>query len=71
MQFIGGRFLFFSAVRRIGANKASIISRIQIPIAVTLGIIILNETVSGTLILGVLFIMLGVIQMVRESGGLI
>ena len=61
MQFIGGRFLYFSAVRRIGTNKASIISRIQIPVAVILGIIILNETVSGTMILGVLFIILGVI----------
>ena len=61
MQFIGGRFLYFSAVRRIGVNKAGVISRISIPIAVILGIIILNEAVSATLILGVLFIIQGVI----------
>lgn len=61
MQFIGGRFLYLSAVRRIGVNKACIISRIEIPIAVTLGVIILNEALSGTLILGVLFIIQGVI----------
>ena len=61
IHLIGGRFLYFSAVRRIGANKAGIISRIEIPIAVTLGVIILNEALSSTLILGVLFIILGII----------
>ena len=67
IHLVGGRFLFYSSVRLIGANKASAISRIEILIAVGLGIMLLNESLTTPLVLGVLCIAPGVILASREK----
>ena len=61
LHLVAGRFLYYASVRRIGANKAGTISRIEIPLAATMGIIILNEMISSPLVLGVLCIVTGVV----------
>lgn len=74
IHYIGGRFLYYAGVRLIGANKGSAISKTDILTAVVLGIVILNESLSSSLMLGVLFILPGVIlvsieKQVASAGG--
>ncbi len=63
----GGRFLFYSSVRLIGANKASAIAKVDIITAVALGIMFLNESFTIPLALGVSFILPGVILVSIEK----
>ncbi len=67
IHYIGGRFLYYAGVRLIGANKGSAISKTDILTAVVLGIVILNESLSSSLMLGVLFILPGVILVSVEK----
>ncbi len=67
IHYIGGRFLYYAGVRLIGANKGSAISKTDILASVVLGIVILNESLTISLMLGVLFILPGVILVSVEK----
>ncbi len=54
-------FAFFSGLSRIGASRASIISTIEPPITVFLGVIILGEQLTFNIIFGGILILTGVI----------
>jgi len=56
IHFVAGRFLNYSCIRLIGANRASAITRTSLFYAVILGIIFLNELLTAFIILGVLCI---------------
>ena len=71
LHYIGGRFIYYAAVRRIGANKSGAISRVEIPYAVMMGIIVLGEPITTPLVIGVLCIVPGVVltSMERKVAG--
>ena len=58
-HFILGRWAFYQSVRLVGANRGIAISRTQMFYAVILGIVLLNEPLTGFLVLGVLCIAAG------------
>lgn len=71
INFCVSRYLFFSCVRLIGANRATTLSRTDIIFAAIFGIIFFSEKITMTLVLGSLGIMLGatLVNLVREEGG--
>ena len=69
IQSVVGRFLYFTSVRLIGANKTSAIIRTSVIYAVILGIVILNETLTTPLILGIVAIIAGVTLVSVEKLG--
>ncbi len=68
IHFIMGRFLYYSAVRLIGANRASGITRTSAFYAVTLGVLFLNEPLTMFLIFGVLCLAGGATLISVEKG---
>jgi drug/metabolite transporter (DMT)-like permease len=71
LNFSLSRYLFFTALRLIGANRSSAISRTDILFAVVFGVVFFRETITLPLILGSLAIMLGaiIVNLVREEDG--
>ena len=69
IAFVFGRLLSYSCLRLIGANKASAILRTSLLYAVILGIVILKESLTSFLILGVLCIAIGVTLVSMEKEG--
>lgn len=69
IHFIMGRFMYYDSIRLIGANRASPISKIDVLTSVVLGIIILSESLTISLALGVLCIIPGVILASSERQG--
>ncbi len=69
VHFVAGRFLNYSCVRLIGANKTGAILRTSLVYAVAFGIIFLNEPLTAFLILGVLCIGAGVTLISFEKEG--
>ena len=67
IHFVGGRFLYYVSVRLIGANKGSAISKTDILTAIVLGIVILNESLTVPLVLGVMCVLPGVILVSIEK----
>jgi len=67
IHYVGGRFLYYFSIRLIGANKGSAISKTDVLTAVVLGIIILHESLTIPLVLGVLCILPGVILVSTEK----
>jgi drug/metabolite transporter (DMT)-like permease len=53
-------FLFTIAVPKVGLGMTSILSAIELPIAVTVSVILLSETVSTIQIAGIVIILLGI-----------
>ncbi len=68
-QSVVGRFLDLTSVRLIGANKAAAIVRTNILYAVILGIIVLNESLTIPLALGILTIITGITLVSIERQG--
>lgn len=70
INFCISRYLFFSCVRLIGANRSTTLSRTDIIFAAIFGIAFLEERITLTLVLGSLGIMLGatLVNLVREEG---
>ncbi len=69
LQSVFGRFLYFTSVRFIGANKTSAIIRTNVLYAVILGIFILNESLTILLFLGIVAIITGVTLVSTEKQG--
>lgn len=69
IQFVVGRFLFFTAIRLIGANKAAPISQTSILIAAILGVVVLRESVTIYLISGILCLSIGTTLVSIQKGG--
>ncbi|MFC2033655.1 DMT family transporter [Chloroflexota bacterium] len=61
VQFIIVTYVYYSAIRMLGANKAVSIARTNIIISILFGIFFLNEHVTAFLVIGALFIMAGAI----------
>ena len=59
IQFVLGRYLLFSGIRLIGANKTGAIVRTNTLFAVFFAVIFLHESLTPLLILGILCIMFG------------
>lgn len=59
MHFFAGRLLGYSAIRLLGANKASVFIKSQIFYPVIFGVMFLDESLSIPLIVGVVFIVIG------------
>ncbi len=53
-------FSFFTGLSKIGASRASIVSTIEPPITVLMGVVILNEVINLTTVFGGALILLGV-----------
>lgn len=76
VPFMVGRSLSYNCVQIVGANLATIIRKISLLVAVSLGITVLGEPVNWQLFPGVTFILFGVIvaglnpQMFRSGQGL-
>ena len=70
INFCLSRYIFFSCVRLIGANRATAVGRTDIIFAAFFGVLFFAETISLTLVLGSLGIMLGAIlvNLVKEEG---
>lgn len=70
INFCLSRYLFFSCVKLIGANRATAIGRTDIIFAAFFGIVFFRETLTTTLVLGSLGIMLGatLVNLVKEEG---
>jgi len=74
-DFVVGRTLIYHCIQLAGANLASILRRVDILVAVVIGIIALQETFSWQLASGVALIMTGIIlaglspHAIRQSGG--
>ncbi|MFC1968326.1 EamA family transporter [Chloroflexota bacterium] len=56
-----GRSLGFRAVKLVGANIFSVLTRITPLVAVSLGVVVLGEVVTGKMLLGILLIVAGVL----------
>ncbi len=69
LQSVAGRFLYFTSIRLVGANKAAAIVRTNILYAVILGIIVLNESLTIPLALGILGIITGITLVSTEKQG--
>jgi drug/metabolite transporter (DMT)-like permease len=69
IHFVLGRLLGYSCIRLIGANRGIIILRTQILYAVIFGILLLNESLTTFLVLGVLCLAGGVTLVSVEKGG--
>lgn len=69
INFCLSRYLFFSCVKLIGANRATAIGRTDIIFAAFFGIVFFRETLTTTLVLGSLGIMFGAIlvNLVKEK----
>lgn len=67
-HFVLGRWLSYSCYRLIGANRGSAIIKTQIFYAVILGVVLLNEVLTGFLVLGVLCIAGGAILVSTQKG---
>lgn len=70
LHFVAGRSLYYASVRLIGANKASAITKTDILTSVILGIVILSESLTMPLVLGVLCIVPGVVLASMEKQGI-
>jgi len=70
LNFSLSRYLFFSSIRIIGANRSISISRSDILFAAFFGIVFFQETITLPLVLGSLAIMLGatIVNLVTEEG---
>lgn len=68
-NFVAGRYLAFTAIRLIGANKGGAIAKANILFGVISGIVFLHEPVTALLILGAIGIMAGVILVSFEGEG--
>ena len=74
-DFVIGRTLIYHCIQLAGANLASILRRVDILVAVVIGIIALQEPFSWRLAAGVLLILAGIIlaglspHAIRHSGG--
>lgn len=58
--FVVGRFLYYKCIQIIGANITFIFARVNIIVAVVIGISALNEPLSWQLVIGVVLIITGV-----------
>ncbi len=67
IHYIGGRSLFYSSIRLIGANKSSILARTSAFYAVIVGVLFLKESLTTLLVLGVLCIVAGAILPILEK----
>ncbi|KOY83831.1 DMT family transporter [Lysinibacillus macroides] len=52
-------YLFSIAIPKIGGALASILSAIELPVAVTVSVIVLHEPLTGLQIIGILFVLIG------------
>jgi len=68
VQFIIVTYVYYSAIRILGANKAVSIGRTNIIISVLFGVFFLNEYVTALLVIGALLIMVGAILVSMENG---
>lgn len=66
IHFVAGRLFFYNSYRLIGANKASAISRTTPFYTLAFGLLFLNESITTSLILGVLCIFTGAILVSTE-----
>lgn len=64
-----GRLLYYNSIRFIGANKAATITRTNILYAIILGIIVLDESLTIILTLGILCIIAGITLVSTEKQG--
>ena len=69
IHFLVGRFLNYTSIRLIGANKATAIARTSILYSVTFGVVLLNELLTIPLVLGILGIAGGVTLISIEKEG--
>lgn len=75
VHFVVGRSLSYKCIQLVGANIASILRRINILVAVCIGVFLLHEPLSWQLAIGVFLIIAGVTvagfspQMLRNSHG--
>jgi drug/metabolite transporter (DMT)-like permease len=69
MQTVVGRFLYLASIRLIGANKAATLVKTNALYAVTLGIIVLNESLTIPFALGILCIIIGLALVSTEKQG--
>jgi drug/metabolite transporter (DMT)-like permease len=76
LQYIVGRTLSYNLTQLVGANIGNILRRLNVPVIVALGILVLGEPLSWELVVGVLLILSGVTlaglnpQMFRNGQGL-
>ncbi len=69
IHFIGGRLFAYNSYRLIGLNKASIFIRTSPIYTVVLGVFFLNESLTISLVVGVLFIFAGMVFVSTERKG--
>ena len=62
VNFVVGRSLNYNSVKLVGATISNIMTRVHPLVAVTLGIILLNESLTWQLALGVMLIVLGLMS---------
>lgn len=60
LHFVIGRSLHYSCVQIVGANMALVLSRLNIPVSVVIGISILGEPFGWKLLMGVSLIIIGI-----------
>lgn len=68
IHFVLGRLLSYNCIRLIGANRGSVILRTQMFYAVIFGILLLDESLTVFLVLGVLCLAAGVTLASAEKG---
>jgi drug/metabolite transporter (DMT)-like permease len=65
-SFLGRTFLY-SSIQHLGSVRASAIKRLSPFFAVLIGVILLNERLTATLIVGMIFIFLGFVMLAVQS----
>ncbi|MBI4186170.1 MAG: DMT family transporter [Chloroflexi bacterium] len=68
VHFIIGRLLFYTSLRLIGANRTNPISSFNILITAMLGIVLLNEPLTGYLIPALILVTAGTVFISRTGG---
>ena len=58
--FVVGRALIYNCIQLVGANIASILVRVNIPVSVVIGVLFLHEPLNWQMAAGVLLIIVGI-----------
>jgi drug/metabolite transporter (DMT)-like permease len=58
---------FFAGMNRIGASKSAIIQTFEVLVTVTMGLVFLDESLTGRQVLGAALILGGVILLTRSE----
>jgi len=59
LHFVIGRYCSYRAITAIGANRSTPLQAIAMIISVVLAIILLNETITPTIVIGIIMILIG------------